>query len=166
MVKIVRFLIILLLGVLAGFNVFLSFILAPVLFSKFDSRLAGEVMNSIFPYYFASGWVIGLIVYSLIAFLSVKDKNIINKLKIPIIALSLLIISYMALHKTVFPLGQATINKYYALKDAKEEEKALEFKEKFKSIHSISSTLNIINLILTIFVVYSVYTKFRKEDHE
>ena len=162
--NIIRFLILLLLGILAGFNIFLTFILAPKLFSTFDSRLAGEVMNSIFPYYFASGWVIGLVVYSLIAILSVKNKNIINQLKVPIIALSLLIISYMALHKTVFPLGQATINQYYALKDSGKTEDAEKLKSKFKNIHTISSTLNMINLIIIIFLLYSIYNKFSKTD--
>jgi len=160
----IKFLILLLLGILAGFNIFLTFILAPTIFSKFDSRLAGEVMNSIFPYYFASGWIIGLIVYSLIAILSIKNKTIINKLKIPIIALSILIISYMALHKTVFPLGQATINKYYALKDSGKIEDAENLKDKFKNIHTISSILNMINLILVIFLLYSIYYKLNEKE--
>ena len=122
-------------------------------------------MNTIFPYYFASGWIIGLIVYSLIAILSIKNKNIINKLKVPIIILSIVIISYMALHKTVFPLGQATINKYYALKDSGEEKKAEEFKAKFKNIHAISSTINIINLILVVFLMYSIYNNFQNREN-
>jgi hypothetical protein len=161
----IKFLILLLSGTLIGFNVFLTFILAPTLFSRFDTRLAGEVMNSIFPYYFASGWIIGLVIYSLIALLSLKDKNIINHLKFPIIALSIVIISYMALHKTVFPLGQATINKYYALKDAGEDKKAEEQKNRFKNIHMISSTLNIINLLFIVFFMYSVYNNKREEKN-
>ena len=97
--------------------------------------------------------------------LNISDPiSIINKLKIPIIALSILIISYMALHKTVFPLGQATINKYYTLKDSGKTEVAENLKEKFKNIHTISSILNMINLILVVFLLYSIYNKFNENE--
>ncbi|RMD46352.1 MAG: DUF4149 domain-containing protein, partial [Aquificota bacterium] len=104
--KYINLIILFLISCLAGFNIFLTFIIAPLMFSHFNTRLAGEIMNVIFPYYFASGWVIGIAIYTLIAVLSLKDKNIIQRLKTFIVALSILIISYMALHKAILPIAQ------------------------------------------------------------
>ena len=160
----IDFLIVFLLSVLAGFNIFLSFILAPALFSNFDHRLAGEVMNVIFPLYFSSGWIIGLAVYTLIAILSIKDKQIINQLKLFIVLLSILILSYMALHKAILPIGQASLGNYYALVDEGKKEQALVYKERFETVHKISSTLNGLNLILAVGLAFLYYRKSCKKD--
>ncbi len=157
-----------LLGILFGSNFFFTFIVAPALFSHFSARLAGEAMQTIFPLYFAMGWILGIVIYTLIAILSIKDKFIIKKLKWFIVVLSLMVISYMALHRTVLPIGQALNNQYYALVDEKKTEEAEKIKEKFKVVHSISSSLNILNLIFEFYLMYSFYLflmdKRKEED--
>jgi len=161
----VDFLILLLIGVLTGFNVFVTFILTPQLFSHLDHRLAGEITNLIFPFYFSSGWIIGIVIYTLIAVLSIKDKFIIKRLKAFIIALTVLILFYMAEHRTLLPMGQYANNQYYSLLDEGKKKEAQVFKERFKKIHTISSSINLINLILLIYMFYAYLSK-REEKKE
>jgi hypothetical protein len=163
--KLINFFILLLLGILLGFNVFLTFIVAPLMFSHFNVRLAGEIMNIIFPYYFSSGWVIGLIIYTLIAFLSIKNKNIVSHLKYFIIALSVFILSCMALHKAILPLAQNLNNTYYMLLDENKKEEAVAAHEKFKKLHIASSTLNIVNLLLLLFLMFNFYNYLNKKEY-
>ena len=162
--KFINFSILLLLGILLGSNVFLTFIVAPLMFSHFDNRLAGEIMNTIFPVYFSAGWIIGLIIYTLIAILSIKDKNIIRNLKSFIIALSVIILSYMALHKAVLPLAQNLNNGYYELLDDGQKEEANKIHKKFKKIHILSSVLNTLNLLLLAFLFYNFYSYLMKKE--
>jgi len=164
--KQVEFLILLLLGYLIGTGVFFTFIVAPSIFSSFETRLAAEITNVIFPFYFASGWIVGLVVYTLIAVLSVKNKFIIKQLKWFIILLSILIISFMALYRAILPVGQTLNNQYYALLDSKKEKEAEEVKQKFSKVHMISSTLNITNIIIEFFLFYTFFNYIygRKEE--
>ncbi len=161
--KFFDFLILLLLGILAGFNIFVTFILTPQLFSHFNHRLAGEITNLIFPYYFASGWIIGIVIYTLIAVQSVKDKFIVKKLKAFIIGLTVLILLYMAQHKTLLPIGQSINNQYYALLDEGKKQEAEILKEKFKTVHMISSTVNILSLVIILFLFYNYVSKKEEE---
>jgi len=162
--KYIDFIILLLVGVLIGFNIFVTFILTPQLFSHFDHRLAGEITNLIFPFYFASGWIVGIVIYTLIALQSIKDKLIVKRLKGFVIGLTVVILLYMAEHRTLLPMGQAANSQYYQLIDEGEKEKAKVFKERFKTIHAVSSTINIINLLLLIYLFYAYLSK--KEEKE
>ena len=161
--KLFDFLTLLLLGILAGFNIFVTFILTPQLFSHFNHRLAGEITNLIFPYYFASGWIIGIVIYTLIAVQSVKDKFIVKKLKAFIIGLTVLILLYMAQHKTLLPIGQSINNQYYAFLDEGKKQEAETLKEKFKTVHMISSTVNILSLVIILFLFYNYVSKKEEE---
>ena len=160
--KYINLIILFLLGCLSGFSIFLTFIVAPLMFSHFNTRLAGEIMNVIFPYYFSAGWIIGIVIYTLIALLSIKNKHIIKKLKVFIIALSILIVLYMALHKAILPIAQNLNNTYYYLLDKAKNEEAILVKDKFKKIHVISSSLNMLNVIMLMFLFYNFYFKINK----
>ncbi len=164
--KHVEFLILLLTGFLIGEGVFFTFFVAPSLFSHFETRLAAEITNVIFPFYFASGWIIGLVIYTLIAVLSIKNKLVIKQLKWFIILLSVMIISFMALHRAILPIGQELNNQYYALIDSKNEEEAQKVREKFSKVHMISSSLNMTNILIELFLFYSFFNYIygRKED--
>ena len=164
MERYINFLIFLLLAVLIGFNTSLTFVITPLIFSHFNARLAGEIVSVIFPYYFASGWIIGIAIYTLIAIISLKDKNIVKKLKGFIIGLSILIISFMALHKTVLPIAQSLKNSYYMLIDKGEKEKAKIVYDKFKTVHMISSSLNLFNLILELYLFYYMYAYVNRKE--
>lgn len=165
--KYINIVILLLLGAYIGFNIFFSFIVAPLLFSHFNHRLAGEITNLIFPYYFASGWIIGVIIYTLIALKSIKEKGIIKEIKGFLIGLVFLIILSMALHKTILKIGQETNTQYYQLVDEGKKKEAEKLKSQFKVIHTISTTINFSNLIIAIylFVYFCLYTeRARKEE--
>ncbi|HCB69238.1 MAG TPA: DUF4149 domain-containing protein [Persephonella sp.] len=162
--KIIDLLILFILGVLAGFNIFLTFIVAPVLFSNLDNRHAGEIMNLIFPYYFSSGWILGIAVYSLFALKTVKNKEIIKKFKLFVVALGLLIILNMALHKTVLPIARSLNIQYYTLLKEDKKEEAKIVKDKFKKVHAVSSSINLINLILEIYLFQHFLLKIRKKE--
>ncbi|GAB6072867.1 hypothetical protein JCM14244_12440 [Venenivibrio stagnispumantis] len=157
------FLIFLILGFLIGASVFFTFIVAPLLFSHFNHRLAGEITNIIFPYYFGIGWILGIVIYTIIAILSTKNKEILRKLKYFVIGISIYIISSMALHKAILPIGQTLNSQYYQLLDEKKEPEAEQIKEKFKTIHSISSAINLFNIILLLFLFYNLYTTKKEE---
>ena len=159
-------LILLLIGVITGFNIFLSYIVAPLLFSNLDHRQAGEIMNIIFPYYFASGWIIGIVIYSLVGLKSIKDKHIIKNFKWFIIGILILILTHMALHKTVLPIARNINAQYYSAIDKGEKEKAAEIKSKFKTIHGISSVINVFNLILEIYLFQYYFLKVRRLKKE
>ncbi len=163
----IEFLILLLTGYLIGASVFFTFFVAPSVFSHFDTRLAAEITNVIFPFYFATGWIIGLVIYTLIAILSIKDKFIIKKLKWFIVFVSILIISFMALHRAILPIGQTLNSQYYSLIDEKKPEEAQKIKEKFSKVHIISSSLNLANIMIEIFLFYSFFNYVsRKEEKE
>lgn len=164
----IDFLILLLTGFLLGANVFFTFFVAPSIFSHFETRLAAEITNVIFPYYFAIGWIVGLVIYTLVAIQSIKDKFVIKRLKWFIIFLSILIISHMALHRAILPIGQTLNNQYYALVDSGKKEEAEKLKEKFSKVHMLSSSLNLANLMIELFLFYNFfnYIYTRKEDEE
>jgi glucan phosphoethanolaminetransferase (alkaline phosphatase superfamily) len=161
--KYIDFVILLLLSILLGSNFFLTFVVAPQLFSNFDHRLAGEITNVIFPYYFAGGWIIGITIYTLIAIKSIRKKEVVRQLKWFVIALSLLIISYMALHRTLLPIGQSLNSQYYELIDQNKKQEAEVYKKKFATLHAVSSSLNLVNLLIEIYLIYGFYVFIRKE---
>jgi glucan phosphoethanolaminetransferase (alkaline phosphatase superfamily) len=161
--KYIDFVILLLLSILLGSNFFLTFVVAPQLFSNFDHRLAGEITNIIFPYYFAGGWIIGITIYTLIAIKSIRKKEVVRQLKWFVIALSLLIISYMALHRTLLPIGQSLNSQYYELIDQNKKQEAEVYKKKFATLHAVSSSLNLVNLLIEIYLIYGFYVFIRKE---
>ncbi|NPA17479.1 MAG: DUF4149 domain-containing protein [Aquificae bacterium] len=160
--RFIDFLVLLLLGFLIGFNVSFTFIIAPLLFSHFDHRTAGEITNVIFPYYFASGWIIGILIYTLIGIKSIKDKQLIKNYKGFVIGLLLLVITHMALHKTVLPVARNINLQYYVLLDEGKKEEALKLKEKFKKIHGVSSFINLFNLGLEIYLFWYYLLKDRR----
>ena len=164
--KYTDFLILLFLSILFGSNVFLTFVVAPQLFANFDNRLAGEITNVIFPFYFAGGWIIGILIYTLIAVKSIKRKEVVKDLKWFIIALSILIISYMALHRTLLPIGQHLNSQYYELKDEKKLKEAQKYKDKFATLHAVSNSLNLVNLVIEIYLIYGFYVFIRKEEEK
>ncbi|SNZ02124.1 protein of unknown function [Persephonella hydrogeniphila] len=155
-------LILLLLGVLVGFNIFFSFIVAPLLFSNFEHRTAGEITNVIFPYYFGSGWIIGIVIYTLLGIKSFKDKEIIKKYRGFVIGIFILVITHMALHKTVLPVARSINIQYYRELEEGNKEKALELKSKFKTVHGISSGINLFNLALEIYLFQYYFLRERK----
>ncbi|HHG75117.1 MAG TPA: DUF4149 domain-containing protein [Persephonella sp.] len=160
--KAIDTLVLLLIGALIGVNIFFSYVVAPLLFSHFDHRHAGEIMNIIFPYYFASGWIIGIVLYTLIGIKSIKDKQIIKKYRGFIIGVLILVITHMALHKTVLPIGKNLSAQYYSAVDKGEKKKASELKSKFKTVHGISSTINVFNLILEIYLFQYYFLRERR----
>ena len=153
--------ILLLIGAYIGFNIFFSFIVAPLLFSHFNHRLAGEITNLIFPYYFASGWVIGIIVYTLIAVKSIKERDVIKELKGFLIGLVFLVIFSMVLDKTILKIGQEANAQYYQLLDEGKKDEAQKIKSKFKTVHTVSTVINFSNLLIAIylFVYFCLYTQ-------
>jgi hypothetical protein len=158
-------LILLLLGILGGFNIFFTFIVAPLLFSNFNHKLAGEITNVIFPYYFASGWVIGVIIYTLIAIKSLKNKNIVKNMKIFIVGVALLVILHMALHKTILPIGQKLNTTYYELLDQGKEKEAQLVKNNFKKLHVVSSIINFANLAIILYLFIYFYLRSTKKEN-
>jgi len=168
--KYIHFFIFVLLGYITGASIFFTFLVAPAIFSHFETRLAAEITNVIFPIYFASGWILGLVIYTLIAVLSIKDKFIIKKLKWFIIMLSILIISFMALHKAILPIGQTLNSRYYFLIDKKKYEEAKQVKNKFSKLHILSSSINLTNITIEIFLLYSyfnyIYSRKEEENFE
>jgi len=163
--KFIDALILLLLGILGGFNIFFTFFVAPLLFSNFNPKLAGEITNILFPYYFASGWIIGIIVYTLVAIKSLKDKNIIKDMKIFVIGIALLVILHMALHKTILPIAQNLNAEYYQLLEGGDKNEALVVKNNFKKLHVISSIINFANLLITLYLFIYFYFKSIRKDN-
>ncbi|WP_457622618.1 DUF4149 domain-containing protein [Persephonella sp.] len=164
MSKVIDFFILFLIGILAGFNIFLTFVVAPTLFSNLDHRHAGEIMNLIFPYYFSSGWIVGIVIYTLFALKAVKDKNILKNFKLFVVGLALLVILNMALHKTVLPIARSLNVQYYTLLKEEKKEEAQAIKEKFRNVHIISSSINLVNLALEVFLFQYFLFRIRKKE--
>lgn len=163
MSKYIDVLILLLIGILIGANIWTTFVVAPVIFSHFDKKAAGDIMNLIFPYYFASGWVIGIVIYTLIGIKSIKDKGIVKRYLGFIIALSILILSHMALHKTILPMARTINYQYYQLLQENKKAEAEEFHSKFKTVHTVSSIINLFNLALEFYLFQYYFLRSRKE---
>jgi len=113
--KYVYGLIIFLLFCLLGGSIFITFIYTPYIFSHYSTKEAGEIVSKIFPFYFKFGWIIGIIIYTLIGALSLKEKEIIKKLKWFIIATAVLILISMALDRAILPITEGLKSEYYDL---------------------------------------------------
>ncbi|WP_029519771.1 DUF4149 domain-containing protein [Persephonella sp. IF05-L8] len=163
MSKYIDVLILLLIGILIGANIWTTFVVAPVIFSHFDKKTAGDIMNLIFPYYFASGWVVGVVIYTFIGIKSIKDKGIIRRYLGFIIALSILILSHMALHKTVLPMARTLNHQYYQLLQEEKKADAEKIHSKFKTLHTISSLVNLFNLAIEVYLFQYYFLRSRKE---
>jgi len=164
--KVIDFLIVLIIGSLIGFNLSLTFLIAPAIFSKFDHRVAGEIMNTIFPYYFGSGWILGILIYTLFGIRSIKDKGLVKRAKGFVIALGVMILSYMALHKSILPIAQGINYQYYQMLDEGKKEEAKKLKDSFKTVHSISSVVNLFNLLLGMYLLYTYLFKVMGRERE
>lgn len=136
------------LSLLFGGMVFFTFFVGPVLFSNLDSKLAGSIMNLIFPYYFKMQWISGILIYTLIGIYSYLDKEAIKKLKLFLILVGLFVIIGMALDRAIYPTAKSFILEYYSLIQENHIEAAKNMKEKFDTFHKISSGLNMMNIII------------------
>jgi len=160
--KYVYGLIIFLLFCLLGGSMFITFIYTPYLFSHYSTKEAGEIASKIFPFYFKSGWIIGIIIYTLVGALSVKEKEIIKKLKWFVIATAVLILISMALDRAILPIAEGLKSQYYdLLNEGKQNEAEIIF-GRFKTFHGISSVLNLINIIIEVFMLIYIL-KFLKK---
>jgi hypothetical protein len=159
--KYVYGLIIFLLFCLLGGSIFITFIYTPYLFSHYSTKEAGEIVSKIFPLYFKSGWIIGIIIYTLVGALSVKEKEIIKKLKWFVIATTVLILISMALDRAILPIAEGLKSEYYDLLNEGKQNEANIIFSRFKTFHGISSVLNLINIIIEIFMLIYIL-KFLK----
>jgi hypothetical protein len=154
-------LIIFLLFCLLGGSIFITFIYTPYLFSHYSTKEAGEIVSKIFPFYFKSGWIIGIIIYTLVGVLSVKEKEIIKKLKWFVIATAVLILISMALDRAILPVAEGLKSEYYDLLNEGKQNEANIIFNRFKTFHWISSVLNLINICIEIFMLIYIL-KFLK----
>lgn len=159
--KYVYGLIIFLLFCLLCGSIFITFIYTPYLFSHYSTKEAGEIVSKIFPFYFKSGWIIGIIIYTLVGVLSVKEKEIIKKLKWFVIATAVLILISMALDRAILPIAEGLKSEYYDLLNEGKQNEANIIFSRFKTFHEISSVLNLINIIIEIFMLIYIL-KFLK----
>jgi hypothetical protein len=142
-------------------SIFITFIYTPYLFSHYSTKEAGEIVSKIFPFYFKSGWIIGIIIYTLVGVLSVKEKEIIKKLKWFVIATAVLILISMALDRAILPIAEGLKLQYYDLLNEGKRNEADIILSRFKTLHGISSVLNLINIIIEIFMLIYIL-KFLK----
>ncbi len=123
------------------------------------------MVSKIFPFYFKSGWIIGIVIYTLVGVLSLKEKEIIKKLKWFVIATAVLILISMALDRAILPIAEGLKSQYYdLLNEGKQNEAEIIF-SRFKTFHGISSVLNLINIIIEVFMLIYILKflkKFRK----
>jgi len=153
--KYVAFVILLMISVLIGSNVFLSFVVAPVLFSNFDKIAAGSIMQLIFPYYFKINWILGIVIYTIIGVLSFKDKEIVKSLKWFLVSIGAIVILNMAQDRSLLPMAQSIQNQYVQALEEKQNEKAKVLYSQFSTVHKVSSFVNITTMILEIFLLYN-----------
>ncbi len=163
--KLLDGLVLLLLGILIGFNILLSFFITPTIFSNLDRETAGNLVSLIFPKYFISGWIIGIIIYTFIGFKSIKDKEIIKNLKWFLVGIAIIIILYMAEYKTVLPLAEHIREEYLTLLKEGKEQEALNIKSTFSKIHIISTIINFSNLIIALYLFLYFYYKTVKNKN-
>lgn len=136
------------LSFLFGGMLFFTIVVGPVLFSTFDSKTAGHVMNAIFPYYFKLQWIGGVFLYSLFGLFSFINKENSKDMKISLLLLSLLVVIGMALDRALYPVAKSLILEYYELVDLNHLEEANIIKSRFDKFHRITSILNMINIII------------------
>jgi len=124
-----------LLGFLLGFTTFFSFVVAPVLFSVLDKKVAGNVVSHIFPTYFGSETLL----YGLTTILLVKIKF--RKL-----ALISLVVTLLAALQAfgVLPLSEHLKETDYEL---------------FKMVHGISMGVNLVNILATVYLLWFLIFK-------
>jgi len=151
----VSFFILLLISLLIGSNVFLSFVVAPVIFSNFDKITAGGIMQLIFPYYFKINWVLGIVIYTVIGVLSLKDKYIVKRLKWFLVSVGGLVILNMAQDRAIFPMAKSTQQGYIEAVQQNQTQKAEALHSQFSTLHGISSVINLITLVLEVLLLYN-----------
>lgn len=142
-------------------SIFVTFIYTPYLFSHYSTKEAGEIVSKIFPFYFKSGWITGIIIYTLVGVLSVKEKEIIKKLKWFVIATAVLILISMALDRVILPIAESLKSQYHNLLTEGKQNEANIIYSRFKTFHGVSSVLNLVNIIIEIFMLIFIL-KFLK----
>ncbi|WP_028950452.1 DUF4149 domain-containing protein [Sulfurihydrogenibium subterraneum] len=153
--KYITFAIVLLISILIGSNVFLSFVVAPVLFSNFDKITAGSIMQLIFPYYFKINWILGVVIYTIIGVLSFKDKEIVKTLKWFLVSVGAIVILNMAQDRSLLPMAKSIQREYVQALEEKQKEKAETLHSQFSNVHTVSSVINVTTMILEIFLLYN-----------
>ena len=138
-----------------------NFYIYSLPFSHYSTKEAGEIVSKVFPLYFKSGWIIGIIIYTLVGVLSVKEKEIIKKLKWFVIATAFLILISMALDRAILPVAEGLKSEYYDLLNEGKQNEAKIIFSRFKTFHWISSVLNLINIVIEIFMLIYIL-KFLK----
>ncbi|MEJ5173401.1 MAG: DUF4149 domain-containing protein [Hydrogenothermaceae bacterium] len=144
------------LSLLFGGMVFFTFIVGPVLFSNLDSKLAGSIMNLIFPYYFKIQWIGGVVIYTLVGIYSYLDKEAIKRLKLFLVLVGLFVVIGMALDRAVYPAAKSFMFEYYNLVQENHMEAAKSVKESFDTFHKISFILNMINIIIITGLIFTL----------
>lgn len=146
---------VLMISVLVGSNIFLSFVVAPVIFSNFDKITAGSIMQLIFPYYFKINWILGIVIYTIIGVLSFKDREIVKSLKWFLISVGCVVILNMAQDRALLPMTKSIQEEYVELLKENQIEKAEILHSRFSKIHGISSGINLTTLVIEIFLLYN-----------
>jgi hypothetical protein len=154
------------LGLWAGGGLFFSFVAAPRIFaylrdelpsepppefrglnSEIGLRLAGNTVGAIFPTYFASQIILGVLAVSS-GFVLAKQGRRLGKVRCALAFAALAIVSIHA--ATVYPRSVRVRDSHYAAKAAGDEPKAIELRKTFGMWHGASQVLNIVTLLLVV----------------
>ncbi len=110
-------------------------------------RLAGETVGAIFPTYFATQIIAGVLAVATGIILAKAGRRL-EKVRFGLAIAALAIASLHA--ATVYPRSVRVLDAHYAALAAGDEPKAVELRRTFGMLHGISQTLNLVTICLVI----------------
>lgn len=148
MLGLVKFIHLSSLSVWIGTMVFFSFFAAPAIFRVLPGETAGEVVGEIFPWYWRTGYVSGLLALVTLIFISYAEGAF------PVLRLMVLsVMTGTGFYCGLVVGGEARSIKE-SLKTAERDQEKESLREAFKKVHRRSSRLNMTVLALGAVVLY------------
>jgi hypothetical protein len=110
-------------------------------------RLAGDTVGAIFPTYFASQIIAGVLAVAT-GFVLARVGRRLEKLRCGLAIAALAIVTLHA--ATVYPRSVLVLDAHYAAQAAGDEPKAVELRKTFGMWHGISQSLNLVTICLVV----------------
>jgi hypothetical protein len=114
---------------------------------EMGQRLAGDTVGAVFPSYFASQIIAGLVVAASGLFLAMHGRWL-EKVRCGLAIAALAIVSLHA--ATVYPRSVRVLDSHYAAQAAGDEPKAVALRKTFGMWHGISQLLNLVTIVLVV----------------
>ena len=124
-------------------------------------RLAGNTVGTIFPVYFVSQVVLGVLAVASGVVLARSGRRL-DKIRCACVAVALAVVAVHSL--TVYPHSAGVLAQHYQAKDGGDEPKAAELRRTFGIWHSVSQGINLVTIVLVVVSLGLAAVSVRRDE--